>query len=286
MHRIARASSALALLLANVAAASADPPRPPPKPAPTQARICHLIDVHARSNGLPEAFLARLIWKESRFDPDAVSPAGAQGIAQFMPGTARMRRLDDAFDIERAIPASARYLAEMRAAYGNLGLAAIGYNAGETRLARWLSAGGFLPLETEDYVLDILGEPADNFSERGHDPETKPLDPTRTFGEACRMMRAIYAQTIAMATIATKPWGIQVAGNFRRAAAIGQWRRLSRRFGKAVAQAEPVVSRVRSARGRRGIYAVRIGADSRASANDICRQLRAAGGSCVVLRNR
>ena len=52
-------------------------------------------------------FFARLIWKESRFDPNAVSPAGAEGIAQFMPGTAAMRGLKNSFDIEQAIPASA-----------------------------------------------------------------------------------------------------------------------------------------------------------------------------------
>ena len=46
------------------------------------------------------------------------------------------------------------------------------------------------------------------------------------------------------------------------------------------------MSRVRTPRGRRGIYAVRIGADDRATANRICATLRSAGGSCIVLRNR
>jgi hypothetical protein len=49
---------------------------------------------------------------------------------------------------------------------------------------------------------------------------------------------------------------------------------------------EPVVSRVRSAIGRRGIYAVRIGVDNRANADIICQQLRGAGGACIVVRNR
>jgi hypothetical protein len=49
---------------------------------------------------------------------------------------------------------------------------------------------------------------------------------------------------------------------------------------------DPVVSRVRTPRGRRGIYAVRIGADDKAEADNICRQLRGAGGSCLVVRNR
>src|SRR5690606_12127604 len=111
--------------------------------------VCTLIATHADAHSLPRDFLARLIWKESRFDPDAVSPAGAEGIAQFMPGTAAMRGLADPFATDQAIPASARYLGELRRRFGNLGLAAAAYNSGESRVARWLSSGGFLPLETE-----------------------------------------------------------------------------------------------------------------------------------------
>lgn len=282
-----RTIGALAILLVlPITTSRAEPSSALSMPAPTPARICDLIDVHARLNGLPEAFFARVIWKESRFDPNAVSPAGAEGIAQFMPGTAKLRGLANSFDIEQAIPASAKYLAELNRGFGNLGLAAAAYNSGETRVSRWLSSGGFLPLETEDYVLDVLGEPADNFTDRSHNPATKPLDAKRSFGEACRMMRAIYSETVAMSTVVTKPWGIQVAGNFRRSAAIRQWQRMSKRFSKAIAEAEPVVSRIRTPRGRRGIYAVRIGADSRATANAVCAKLRAAGGSCIVMRNR
>src|SRR3954462_10595322 len=104
----------------------------------TIGRICSLIETHAGRNQLPADFFARLIWKESRFDPNAVSPAGAEGIAQFMPGTATIRGLRNSFDIEQAISASAKYLAAMKSSYGNLGLAAAAYNSGENRVSRWL----------------------------------------------------------------------------------------------------------------------------------------------------
>lgn len=277
---------AVAAWLATPALAHAEPASALFPPRLDTGRICDLIDVQAHLNGLPRDFFARLIWKESRFDPNAVSPAGAEGIAQFMPGTARLRGLDDSFDVEKAIPASARYLAEMRASFGNLGLAAAAYNAGEARVTRWLSSGGFLPLETEEYVLDVLGEPADIFADRAHQATIRPLHPTRTFGEACRDLRRLLAETVAMSSVVQKPWGIQVAGNFRRAAAIRQWQRVEARVRGVAADLEPVVSRVRSARGRRGLYAVRIGADDRREADRICMALRVAGGSCVVLRNR
>lgn len=273
----------LALSLAASGAPAAEPPDERKSHVET---VCELIATHADANGLPREFLARLIWKESRFDANAVSPAGAEGIAQFMPGTAAMRGLKNSFDMEQAIPASARYLAELKAGFGNLGLAAAAYNSGETRVSRWLNTGGFLPMETENYVLDIMGEPADSFSERGHQGTIQPLDPNKPFLDACKTMPASFSATIAMATVHTKPWGVQVAGNFRRAAAIRQWQRLQGRFSSLLSASEPVVSRVRSPRGRVGIYAVRIGADSRAEADQVCRELRGAGGACIVLRNR
>ncbi len=293
----------VALFAAMMAMASAgqaqDPALPPFNPLPPLtslpgedkprtlpvAHICDLIETSARKNGLPPDWFARLIWKESRFDAGAVSPAGAQGIAQFMPGTARIRGLADPFDPELAIPASAEYLDELRDGFGNLGLAAAAYNSGETRTAGWLASGGFLPLETETYVLDIMGEAADNFADRTYQGTVKPLDPKRDFQAACRDLRVIMSRTVPMSRIHTKPWGVQVAGNFRQSAAVRQFERARARVPE-LRKYEPVVGRVRSPMGRRGVYAVRIGVESRAAADDICRRLRADGGACVVVRNR
>jgi soluble lytic murein transglycosylase-like protein len=262
-------------------------PETPKKPADNGIdRVCALIATQADVHALPRDFLARLIWKESRFNADAVSPAGAEGIAQFMPGTAKLRGLEDSFDIGQAIPASAAYLADLRRAYGNLGLAAAAYNAGENRVSRWLASGGFLPIETEDYVIDILGEPVDNFTDRSHQATNRPLEPGKGFDQACRDLPVILRTTVPMSSVNLKPWGIQVAGNFRRSAAIRHWQRVRDRFPKLLAGYDIVVSRVRTPIGRRGIYAVRIGADDRRTANEICTKLRSVGGACVVLRNR
>lgn len=252
----------------------------------TVDRICGLIAAEAKTNDIPPEFFARLIWKESRFDHQAVSPAGAEGIAQFMPATAKLVGLEDPFNIEQAIPASARHLADLKRNLGNFGLAAAAYNAGEGRVWRWLSSGGFLPLETEDYVFDVTGEPADNFAAKGAEVTAKPLDAKLTFDEGCRKLPVIAFSTIAMSTVHAKPWGVQVAGNFRRAAAVAQYERVRRQFSSVLADHKPVVSRVRTPIGRRGIYAVRIGADSRGEANSICAALRASGGACIVMKNR
>jgi soluble lytic murein transglycosylase-like protein len=267
-------------------AARADP-EAPKKPADNGIdHVCTLIAAQADLHALPPDFLARLIWKESRFDADAVSPAGAEGIAQFMPGTAKLRGLANSFDIGQAIPASAAYLADLKNSFGNLGLAAAAYNAGENRVSRWLASGGFLPIETEDYVLDILGEAVDNFTDRSHKATIRPLEPGKGFEQACRDLPVVMATTVPMSSINMKPWGIQIAGNFRRSAAIRHWQRVRDRFPKLLAGYDPVVSRVRTPIGRRGIYAVRIGADDRKTANGICAKLQSVGGACVVMRNR
>ena len=108
------------------------------------------------------SFFARVIWQESRFQADAIGPATrsgqrAQGIAQFMPGTANERRLLDPFDPVQALPKSAEFLSELRDRFGNLGLAAAAYNAGPRRVQDWLDGTGAMPAETRNYVLAITG---------------------------------------------------------------------------------------------------------------------------------
>src|SRR3990172_10348453 len=76
--------------------------------------VCPVMQEQAESQGLPPIFFVRLIWRESRFNPEAVSPKGAQGIAQFMPGTAADRGLIDAFEPISAIIHSASLLADLR----------------------------------------------------------------------------------------------------------------------------------------------------------------------------
>jgi len=142
--------------------------------------ICSAIDHSAADNELPVDFLTRLIWQESRFNPRSVSHAGAQGIAQFMPGTARMRGLADPFDPLKAIPKSAELLRDLVGQFGNVGLAAAAYNAGPGRIVQWLTGRKALPKETQDYVRIITGRPAEDWTAAepaGSDPALKTLPP-------------------------------------------------------------------------------------------------------------
>lgn len=116
-----------------------------------------IIAQAALSSGVPESFLLRLLTRESRLNPQAVSVKGAQGIAQFMPTTAAEMGLDDPFDPAKAIPKAAELLRNLRARYGNWGLAAAAYNAGPGRVDSWLLGRSPLPTETVAYVASITG---------------------------------------------------------------------------------------------------------------------------------
>ena len=110
------------------------PSATPSNRAASVASICDALAAAAAENDLPVDFFARLIWQESRFDPTAVSRAGAQGVAQFMPATANARGLANPFDPIEAIAHSAKLLRDLRRELGNLGLAAAAYNAGSRRV--------------------------------------------------------------------------------------------------------------------------------------------------------
>ena len=105
---------------------------------------------------VPMDLLAAQLYAESNFNPFARSPAGAQGIAQFMPGTARAYGLANPFDPERAIDAQARLMSDLLKRFGGKpALALAAYNAGPGRVA----ACGCVPPypETQGYVARILG---------------------------------------------------------------------------------------------------------------------------------
>jgi hypothetical protein len=147
------------LLLLSLAVGVGRADAAPREPVSADAGICRIIENTAAANQLPVGYLSRLLWTESRFDSGATSPAGAEGIAQFMPGTAAEQGLDDPWDPTSSIDHAARLLVNLHRRFGNLGLAAAAYNAGPGRLAGWLQGSSILPEETRLYVELVTGRP-------------------------------------------------------------------------------------------------------------------------------
>ncbi len=103
--------------------------------------------------GVDPALLAAVASVESGFNPLAQSPAGAQGLMQFMPATAREMGVDS-FDPASAIDGAARYLRRELERFGSVELASAAYNAGANAVKRY---GGVPPFsETQNYVRKIL----------------------------------------------------------------------------------------------------------------------------------
>lgn len=150
--------------------ANPKPLKPLVKPIIPRSReeVCNTLTQAAHSNNLPAPFFIRLLYQESGFRPGTISPAGAEGVAQFMPETAADRGLNNPFDPVESIAASASLLRDLAQRFGNLGLAAAAYNAGAGRISAWLAKKGKLPQETKDYVKTITGRPAEGWTAIEH----------------------------------------------------------------------------------------------------------------------
>ncbi len=267
----------------------------------TREAMCLMIESAAKAQNLPLEFFARVIWQESRFQSDAVGPVTrsgqrAQGIAQFMPGTADERRLLDPFDPVQALPKSAEFLSELRSQFGNLGLAAAAYNAGPRRVREWLDGAGYMPQQTRSYVFAITGSSIDDWAAAGKTGKTTPeKTPDRLPTSSCRELMALLRrapnpfvtqleQHVKLG--ADLPWGVQLAAGFNRDRALAMYARAMSRLNAVIGDRDPsLLSSLFRSRGTRTFYQVRIGTETRASADDLCGRIRHAGQACLVLRN-
>jgi len=163
----------------------------------SRRELCSTAATVAKRNDLPVPFFANLIQQESGFKPHAVSPAGAQGIAQFMPRVAAANGVNNPFDPIQSLHASGKVLSQLRTQFGNLGLAAAAYNAGPKRVLDWMARRGKLPAETRQYVRIITGRTAEQWVRR-HKLAAQSQMP---FYARCDEARAALAQ----AQTATRP---------------------------------------------------------------------------------
>lgn len=126
----------------------------------------HIISSHSQNYEIDGALLAAVIYRESDFDPDAVSSSGAVGLMQLLPATADgiatftgglAFERDDLYDPELNVRYGSFYLKRLLDRYGELELALAAYNAGQATVDDWLaSSSGIAYPETREYVADIV----------------------------------------------------------------------------------------------------------------------------------
>ena len=302
MPAMLRALSFIGFLLVPPAAAQDKPPSEtsppaaeagkPAAPGGAQKSICLLLESAARAHNLPTEFFARVIWQESRFRADAVGPVTrsgqrALGIAQFMPGTAAERNLLNPLDPIQALPKSAEFLRELHRDFGNLGLAAAAYNAGPRRIREWMAGTGPMPAETRNYVLAITGASVEQWAKAAPDADRKQEQ-----GPACGELMALLKRapnTFVAAleqrviTGSMRPWGVILGADMNRAHIMYRYAVLQQRHSTVLAGLDPIL--IERGRGPLPRYSVRVGADTRVEATELCNRIHKGGGDCVVLRN-
>ncbi|MEE9385601.1 MAG: lytic transglycosylase domain-containing protein [Nannocystaceae bacterium] len=138
--------------------------------APQRQRIAAVqseVSTASAQYGLDPALINGVIWVESRFQPRAKSPAGARGLMQLMPATARelARQLGDRrarpYDPGFNIRAGSFYLSKLLRRYdGDERLALAAYNAGPGNVSRWLAKGKGLPEYSQRYVASVVSAQA------------------------------------------------------------------------------------------------------------------------------
>jgi catechol 2,3-dioxygenase-like lactoylglutathione lyase family enzyme len=254
----------------------------PSQPVSTDT-ICSALAEAAAQNDLPTDFFARLIWQESRFDPAAVSRAGAQGVAQFMPATANWRGLSNPFDPLEAIAESAKLLRDLRREFGNLGLAAAAYNAGSGRVRDWLAGRRALPRETSAYVRIVTGYSPEQWAGAsagiGEMRSEKPIP--------CGEIAAFVARTPPPTSKPLPVWGVELVGGPTDETALAAYRRAEQKYAAILGGRQTYVVHHGLGRGSMGWAHVHVGADDRPSAEKLCADLRGAGVSyCEVQHAR
>lgn len=247
---------------------------------------CSAIQFYAWRAQLPAGYFARLIWQESRFDPHALSTAGAEGIAQFIPTTARLRALRNPFDPTEALAKSSDYLRFLTDKFGNLGLAAVAYNGGEGRTARYVAAAGYLPAETRNYVEVITGHTADTWL-AGEQQVDYALSQTDAFLDACvKLAEGEIVPRMDRPPSEWMPWGVMLAQNFSQAVAIRRFERMQAEYPKLLGPEKLMLLMARNPNfGPRLRHYAMIGRTTREEADALCASLQAAGGACVVRKN-
>jgi soluble lytic murein transglycosylase-like protein len=133
---------------------AAEPARPPQSPMPSEASVTDLAHRAAERYGVDPALVKAVIKAESDFDPSVESRAGAQGLMQLMPGTARDLGVSDPFDPEQNVMGGTRYLKQLLSKYdGDLDKTLAAYNWGPGNVDR--KGIAVLPEETHTYLSRV-----------------------------------------------------------------------------------------------------------------------------------
>jgi hypothetical protein len=203
-----------------------------------------------------------------------------------LPQPHRSKVLLDPMNPVQALPKAAEFLKELRRQFGNIGLAAAAYNAGATRIREWMDGKASIPSETRAYVFAITGATVDEWAGGAEVPPHQERE--FTCDQAMALLRhtpTVYVAALEQHVIAgaMQPWGAILGAKNSRSEILARYATLQRHYSDILAGRDPILLERR--RGSLPRYQVRVGAATRAEANDLCKRVHNSGGDCVVLRN-
>ena len=146
-----------------------------------------------------------------------------------------------------------------------------------------------MPQETRNYVLAITGSTVEDWAKAAQGRQDAgaraDVELPRVDGAAEAAPNPFVAELEQRVTLgAAKLWGVQLAAGFSRDKALAMYARAMKRLSAVIGDQDPsLLSSVMRSRGTRAFYQVRIGADTRPEADDLCNRIRNAGGACFVL---
>ena len=158
-------------------------------------------------------------------------------------------------------------------------------------MQEWLAGSGGLPQETRNYVVAITGSTVDDWAAAGKNGKMPDRAPTSSCRELMALLKRApnpfvteLEQRVTLSE--ARAWGVQLAAGFSRDKALAMYARAMKRLSAVIGDQDPsLLSSVMRTRGSHTFYQVRIGADTRPAADDLCNRIRRAGGACFVLRN-
>ena len=148
-----------------------------------------------------------------------------------------------------------------------------------------------MPQETRHYVVVITGTTVDDWAAAGKNGKMPDRAPTSSCRELMALLKRApnpfvteLEQHVKLG--AARLWGVQLAAGFNRDKALAMYARAMKRLSAVIGDQDPsLLGSMMRSRGSRTFYQVRIGADTRPAADDLCNRIRRAGGACFVLRN-
>jgi hypothetical protein len=148
-----------------------------------------------------------------------------------------------------------------------------------------------MPQQTRSYVVAITGTSVDDWAAIGRNGKMPAAAPSSSCRDLMAMLKRapnpFVTQLEAHVKLgAERLWGVQLAAGFDRDRALASYAREMKRLSAVIGDQDPtLLSTMLRSRGTRTFYEVRIGADTRPVADDLCSRIRRAGGACFVIRN-